>query len=203
MKKRCNVNHSWASVSASAMFVSHTSTGGSGAMSVPPATGLEPAALQSPPQYEKGEEEEAAGEWGRVKDNEGERGSEQGKGGVLSPFLGPFWRYCCSHKLKEGETARERGKGWGGVPLARRPQVCCGPRAGGGWRDSERDGGSEWGREQGRLLTDCRKGWRGAVGGTSILGCFPVAMLFRRARWSETGREGRSTCETPIKYVCK
>lgn len=66
-----------ASVSASAMFVSHTSTGGSGAIYVPPATGLEPAALQSPPQYKKGgEEEEAAGEWGRVKDRDGERGSE-------------------------------------------------------------------------------------------------------------------------------
>lgn len=47
-----------ASVSASAMFVSHTSTGGNGAINGPPATGLEPAALQSPPQYEKGGEEE-------------------------------------------------------------------------------------------------------------------------------------------------
>lgn len=80
-------------VSAAAMFVSHTSTGGSGDINVPPATGLEPAALQSPPQYEKGEEEEkAAGEWGRVKDREGERGSERGKGGVPGPFLEPL---CC------------------------------------------------------------------------------------------------------------
>lgn len=65
--------------------------GGSGATYVPPATGLVPAAFQSPPQYEKGgEEEEAAGEWGRVKDREGEIGSERGKGGVVGPFLEPF-----------------------------------------------------------------------------------------------------------------
>lgn len=103
-----------ASVSDSAMFVSHTSTGDSGAINIPPATGLEPAALQSPPQYEKGgEEEDAAGEWGRVKDREGERVSEGGKGGVLDPFLEPFrccW-CCCWHKVKEGDTARERGNG--------------------------------------------------------------------------------------------
>lgn len=36
--------------------------------------------------------------------------------------------------------------------------MCGGPRAGAGGRDSERVGGSERGREQGGLLTDCRKG---------------------------------------------
>lgn len=95
------------------MFVSHTSTGGKGAINVLPATGLELAALQSPPQYEKrGEEEEekAAGEWGSVKDREGERGSERGKGGVPDPFLEPFCCFCW-HKVREGEISRERGKG--------------------------------------------------------------------------------------------
>lgn len=76
VSEHLNIHVKVASVSASAMFVSHTSKGGSGAMIVPPATGLEPAALQSPPQYKKGgEEEDAAGEWGRVKDREGDRKS--------------------------------------------------------------------------------------------------------------------------------
>jgi len=93
------VNVNTASVSALAMLVSHTSTGGSGAISNPPATGLEPAALQSPPQYKKGgEEEEAAGEWGRVRDREGERGSERGNGGVLDTYLKPFF-CCCGQKV--------------------------------------------------------------------------------------------------------
>lgn len=73
--------------------MSRTSTGGSGAINVLSATGLEPAALQSPPQYTKGgAEEEEAGEWGRVKDREGERGNERGSGGVPGALEG---RLCC------------------------------------------------------------------------------------------------------------
>lgn len=81
-------------INTAVISVSHTSTGGSGSINVPPTTGLEPAALQSPPQYKKGGEEEAAGEWGRVKDREGERGSEWDMGGVAEPFLKPFFCGC-------------------------------------------------------------------------------------------------------------
>lgn len=109
-----NMHVKVASVSASTMFVSHTSKGGSGATNGPPATGLEPAAFQSPPQYKNGGEvEDTAGEWGRVTDREGERGSEQGRGGVPGPFLEPFCCGCCCcwHKVGEGETTREGGNG--------------------------------------------------------------------------------------------
>ena len=83
-------------------------------MNVPPAIGIELAALQSPPQYKKGEvEEKVAGEWGREREREEdrERGSERGKGGVPGPFLEPFFFCFCRSRACEGETARERGKG--------------------------------------------------------------------------------------------
>lgn len=78
--------------------------------------------MQSPPQYKKwGEEEDAAGEEGRVKDKEEERGSEQGLEGVPSHFMEPLSCCCCCchcwHTAAEGET-REGGGGGSRLPPA-------------------------------------------------------------------------------------
>lgn len=63
---------------------------------------------------------------------------------------------------RDGEREGDRGRGANGSE-----------RESEGDRDRGRNGG---------VLTDCRKGCGGAVGGISMLGCFPVAMLFRRSR---------------------
>lgn len=102
------------------MTLEHTSKGGSGAINGPLATGMEPAAIQSPPQYNKwGEEEDAAGEEGKVKDKEEGRGSEQGLEGVPGHFMEPLSCCCCRcwHVTAEGGT-REGGGGGSRLPPA-------------------------------------------------------------------------------------
>lgn len=61
--------------------------------------------------------------------------------------------------------------------------------------EREREGDRNPGRVGG-VLTDCRKGCGGAVGGISMLGCFPVAMLFRRSR-ALSARESQSKVSQP------
>lgn len=68
-------------------------------------------------------------------------------------------------------------------------------------REKEREGDRDPGRVGG-VLTDCRKGCGGAVGGISMLGCFPMAMLFRRSRaWS--ARESQSKLSPTADNVTK
>lgn len=103
----------------------------------------------------------------------GESGREQGSGGVLTLLCD-----CEEDRPVEGDGEREgdRGRGANGSERERE-----------GDRDPGRNGG---------VLTDCRKGCGGAVGGISMLGCLPVAMLFRRSR-ACSERESQSKVSQP------